>query len=237
MTIITQKIDKLNAQFKKMKVTKLIQCNCDECESDSFPYFYEYQDLKRRIEKGRQEIECGRSYAMVNVRNLIDGVINEEIKRDKRNTITKKATRNKVFVSYSHKDPIWLEKVQTHLKVLEHLGIEVNLWDDTQIKAGDKWRAEIENALAETKVAILLVSTDFLASDFIAKDELPPFLKAAEEEGATILPVIVKPSLFAKTKLSIFQAVNDPSKPLSTLSEAEQDAILVKLAERVIELV
>ena len=146
-------------------------------------------------------------------------------------------TRERVFISYSHKDKIWLEKVQTHLKALKHLGIEVNLWDDTQIKAGDKWRDEIESALAETKVAILLVSTDFLASDFIAKDELPPLLKAVEDDGATVLPVILKPSLFAKTKLAEFQAVNDPSEPLSALSESEQDAVLVSLAERVVKLV
>ena len=213
------------------------EVNCDECKADGIPYFYEYADLSRRIEKGRCEVECGRSYEMINVRGLIDDVINEGMREDRRNTMTRKATRKKVFVSYSHKDTAWLEKVQTHLKVLGHLGIEVNLWDDTQIKAGNKWRDEIEHALAETKVAILLVSTDFLASDFIAKDELPPLLKAVENDVATVLPVILKPSLFNQTKLAEFQAVNDPSKPLSALSEAEQDKVLVKLAEMIIELI
>jgi hypothetical protein len=66
---------------------------------------------------------------------------------------------------------------------------------------------------------------------------LPEFLHASENEGLTILPVIVKPSLFSKTKLSAFQAVNNPSKPLSSLSENEQDQILVNLASRIMELV
>ena len=226
MTIIVEKIDELNAQYKKMEAEKLIPCNCAECKASKSSYFYKYQDLKRRIEKGRQKVECGRSYKMVNVRDLIDDVLNQDMKR-----------RNKIFISYSHKNGEWLSKVQTHLKALEHLGIEVNLWDDTNIKTGDRWRVEIWKALAETKVAVLLISTDFLASDFVAKDELHPLLKAAEEEGTTILPVIIKPSLFNQTKLAEFQAVNDPTKPLSALSEAEQDKVLVKLAERIIELV
>ena len=70
------------------------------------------------------------------------------------------------------------------------------------------------------KLAILLISTDFLASDFIDEIELPALLKASENNGATILPLILKPSLFAQHKeLAEFQSVNDPKKPLSKLSE------------------
>jgi hypothetical protein len=129
--------------------------------------------------------------------------------------------------------------VQTHLKVLKNLGISVNLWDDTQIQAGQKWRDEIEKALSGAKVAILLVSTDFLASDFISDVELPTLLKAAEKDGATILSLILKPCLYTMhQELNEFEAVNDPKKePLSTLTESEQDKILVALSQRLVELI
>jgi GTPase SAR1 family protein len=245
MTIITEKLDQINSQYEKMKVDKLIPCCCPICKTTDSPHFYEYKDLKRRMKVGRREVECRISYKMVNVRGLIDEVINQDLNevggRDiATETFRQPRTikRDKVFVSYSHNDGEWLKKVQTHLKVLENFGIIVNLWDDTQIKAGMKWREEIKDALSAAKVAILLVSTDFLASDFIRTNELPPLLKSAETDGATILPLIIKPCLFNQYEiLCEFQAVNRSTKPLSKLPEYEQDEILVSLAKRIMELV
>jgi hypothetical protein len=51
------------------------------------------------------------------------------------------------------------------------------------LRAGDKWKREIEKALQRATAAVLLVSADFLASDFITDNELPPLLKNAEEQG------------------------------------------------------
>src|SRR5262249_8946915 len=78
------------------------------------------------------------------------------------------------------------------------------------------------------------LSADFLASEFIQADELPPLLMAAEQQGAVILPVIVSPCRFLKTPvLSRFQAVNDPSVPLIAMSRAESEAMLVKVTDAI----
>jgi len=119
--------------------------------------------------------------------------------------------------------------MRAHLKLLERHGI--SQWDDTKIKPGTHWREEIRSALERAKVAVLLVSADFLASDFITKNELPPLLKAAQERGTTILALIVRPCSFERTELARFQAVNPPSKPLSDLSSSRRERWYVKLSE------
>jgi hypothetical protein len=140
--------------------------------------------------------------------------------------------RSRIFISYSHADAEWLKQLQKHLRPLQREGIAV--WDDTRLKPGKPWREEIREALAAAKIAILLISPDFLASDFIATDELPPLLKAAEEEGATIIPVIVSHCRFDRTpSLSRFQAVNDPAKPLVRMGRGNRDKVFDDVARAV----
>jgi hypothetical protein len=134
--------------------------------------------------------------------------------------------RKSVFISYSHKDRVWLERLQVHLKDLERRGL-IERWDDTRIQPGSNWREEIRIALGSAKVAVLLISADFIASDFIAESELPQLLAAAENEGVTILPLILNHSLFGeKEELSCFQPVNSPERPLEGLAKVEQEFML-----------
>jgi len=142
--------------------------------------------------------------------------------------------RTKVFISYSRRDAEWLARLHTHLKPLERQYGAIEFWDDTKIRPGSSWRDEIEKALKAAKVAVLLISADFLASDFIASDELPPLLHAAATEGTVILPVIIKPSRFSRVpSLNHFQTVNDPAKPLASMSEWEQEAVLDKVTQAI----
>ena len=138
--------------------------------------------------------------------------------------------RNKVFISYSHVDAPWLQRLQIHLKPLEREGL-IEIWDDTRIKTGEIWRQEIRNAIDSAKVAVLLISADFLASEFIQTNELPPLLATAEERGAIVLPIIVGPSRFLQfDSLSRFQAANSPTTPLSSMSRNDQEQVFVKLS-------
>jgi len=149
-------------------------------------------------------------------------------------TSTAPPRKNKVFVSYSREDREWLKRLRIHLKPLEHEGI-IDLWDDTRIKAGTKWRQEIETAIASAKVATLLVSASFLASDFIQTDELLPLLTASIERGTKIIPIIVSPCMYQQSKLSSFQAVNDLSLPLSGMNRTQREELFVRVAESILD--
>ena len=101
------------------------------------------------------------------------------------------------------------------------------------ILPGAKWYEDITNALQSAKVAILLVSADFLASDFVARKEVSPLLKSAEQKGLKILSVILRPCAFLDTELAQFQAVNTPSGPLSSMRPGERDEVWRGVAARV----
>jgi Sulfatase-modifying factor enzyme 1/TIR domain len=143
-----------------------------------------------------------------------------------------------VLVSYSHKDKAWLERVQVHLTPLARDG-KLDLWDDTRIRTGQRWREEIKAALARADVAVLLISADFYASEFIAKKELPPLLEAARSaRGLVIAGVHINYSRFDRDEvLSEYQTVNTPDQPIEDLSRAQQEKVFDGLARRIEELV
>lgn len=176
-------------------------------------------------------------YSDTSITNEFRNALNQEIahimKDPKTSSHSPAIKRHKAFISYSHADREYLDRLLVHLKPLKNLGL-IDVWEDSQIKTGDKWLSEIETALEQSNIAILLISADFLASDFIVNNELPPLLSNAEVQGTKIVPVIVSPCRFARDpQISKFQAVNDPSNPLSTMEQNEREVIYDKLASEI----
>ena len=150
-------------------------------------------------------------------------IVKEEKKMEKKHSI---------FISYSHEDDKWLTKVLKILKSLQRYYDNVDSWSDKKIKASDVWKEEIDNALGNATIAILLVSPDFMASDFIANEELQPILNKAVNEGTKILTLILRPTpLLEESGLLKYQAVNAPDKPLTGMTEYEQETVLVNLVD------
>ena len=137
-----------------------------------------------------------------------------------------------VFISYSHKDKKWLKRLQDMLKPILRKG-SFSIWDDTTIKAGDAWRTEIEGALESAKAAVFLVSSDFLASEFIAENELPQLLAAAKSKDLKVLWVYISPCLYEETKIGDYQAAHDISRPLASLRGTTLDNALVEVCQKI----
>lgn len=141
-----------------------------------------------------------------------------------------KFDRNSVFVSYSRKNTKYLERVKRQFKPFFN---KIEFWDDSKIEAGKNWKNEIVIAINKTKVAIFLVTADFLGSEFISSEEVPPLLEAAEKDGATILIMILEPVLFEEfPHLNKYQTLNPPSKPFITMSYEDQEELIVNLVRQ-----
>lgn len=97
-----------------------------------------------------------------------------------------------IFISYSHKDEIWKDRLKSHLGVLEQEN-RISVWDDRKIDAGDTWYPEIEAAMQKAAVAVCLISADYLASNFVTKEEVPYLLERRRCDDMVILPVLLRP--------------------------------------------
>src|ERR1700761_5734231 len=138
----------------------------------------------------------------------------------------------RIFVSYSHKDSRWVNERKLVLAPLIR-DERIALWDDDEISAGMQWRGEIEAQLRTANVGVLLVSANFLASQFISDVELPVILKRAEQNTLRLLWVAVSPALVSQTPLTKFQAVNDPNQPIDMLDKPQRMKAWVKIAEAI----
>ncbi len=141
-----------------------------------------------------------------------------------------------VFISYSHKDESWKDQLVRQLRVLELEGA-FGLWEDRQIAAGDGWRGEIAAALEEARVAVLLISADFLISDFIRGTEVPRLLQRRAQEGVRIIPLIVQPCPWRRVAwLAEIQSRPKDGRPLAEGSPVQIQKDLSTLAEEIADL-
>ena len=172
----------------------------------------------------------------VQLPEVLGGASREEIVNTKdENRMEKK---HSIFISYSHEDKEWLTKVLKYLKPLQRFYNNLDVWSDEKIKASDVWKEEIDNALSQATIAILIVSPDFESSDFITDEELQPLLEKAQKEGTKIMPLIVRPcAYFVENGLSKYQAINDPKLPLSGMSGYEQESKLVEMVRVIKEII
>lgn len=136
-----------------------------------------------------------------------------------------------IFISYSHQDKEWLETLKNFLTLLENDG-NVRAWEDGQIKPGEQWRVTIDEALASASIAVLLVTQNFIASEFIQKVELPELLKHHANGRLELHWILVRPCTYKDTPLADIQALWPPPPTLVGMSEAEREEVLVAIYEK-----
>lgn len=142
-------------------------------------------------------------------------------------------TRPRVFVSYAHEDTAFARSIEKALALLVRGG-KMDLWVDRHIRPGEEWEKKIFSALERSNIAVLLLSNDFLSSDFIAAKELPAIFAEKERRRLTLLPIVVRPCPYElHDDLTKFQMFNNPDAPLASLKEWEMEAELVRLAREI----
>ncbi|QDL09344.1 GTPase [Brasilonema sennae CENA114] len=247
LAVVTHELEKIHQSFERLEYETLVPCNCEKKSKGSqTPHYYTLNVLRDFFNDREYLIQCQKSRQMVDVRKLIDDVMNQpfdadrelnsqaaplqqELEQEKKALLT--PTRNLVFISYSHKDQKWFNDIKIHLEPLIREK-NLQLWDDTQIQPGAVWRDEIAEALAAAKVALLLVSPDFLASNYISKNELPPLLENAGA-GVTIVWIPLRFSNYKETAIEKYQAAHSTDKPLNAIPANRRDKAWVEICKKI----
>jgi hypothetical protein len=145
--------------------------------------------------------------------------------------------RTKVFISYSHEDEGWRKRLAKQLSVLAYQGL-LHVWDDAMIDAGDAWYQNITDAITDSRVAILIVTANFLTSKFVLSEEIPQLLGRHSESGLRILPLITTPCAWKLVNwLAVLQVRPKNGTPLSIGSDNQVDSDLTEFAYEVANLI
>jgi CheY-like chemotaxis protein len=144
-----------------------------------------------------------------------------------------------VFCSYSHRDEDLRQELVTHLALLQRRNV-IRLWHDRALRPGDEWRSEIANQLQQADLILLLVSADFVASDFVYREELQPAIARHRAKDARCVPIIIRATDWKHPPLSELQALPTDGKPVmlwANRDEAWVDVVvgIRKEAEAIIE--
>jgi tetratricopeptide (TPR) repeat protein len=132
-----------------------------------------------------------------------------------------------VFYSYSHKDEEFIEKLIPHLSLLKRKGV-ITGWYDRQISAGTEWKNRIHERLESAGVILLLVSADFLASDYCYDLEMARAMARHDEGTARVIPIILRICDWSDAPFGKLQALPKNAKPVK--SWADQDEAFTDIA-------
>jgi len=133
-----------------------------------------------------------------------------------------------VFFSYSHRDAELRDELAKHLHLLQRQGV-IRAWHDRQIGAGTAWRSAIDAHLQTARIILLLVSADFLASDYCFDVEMQRALARHEAGEARVIPVILRAVDWQGAPFAKLQALPTDGKPV--MSWANRDEAFLNVAQ------
>lgn len=135
----------------------------------------------------------------------------------------------RVFISYARRDEVHRRELDNHLKHLEREGV-IEAWSDGLIEPGQEWEASIRERLAAAQIVVLVVSAEFLGSEWCAH-EMAGALERHDAGEARVIPVLLGPCLWKRSPLAKLQMV--PRNAVPALTFAHRDEAWSEAAEAI----
>ncbi|MFK5596515.1 TIR domain-containing protein [Methylobacterium sp. HMF5984] len=139
--------------------------------------------------------------------------------------------RDQIFISAASKDRLWSSRLEQRLRPLTYAN-QINIFRAHHMSAGTDWKASIQQHLERTRIAIMMISPDYLTSDSTRR-EMEVIAERAKRGDCQVLAVMLKPTELYKQFVPMFQFVIPPERPLSSMAPAELDDALSRIARNV----
>ncbi len=136
-------------------------------------------------------------------------------------SIPQPAKALKLFYSYAHKDERWRKRIETHLTTLRRHGI-VAEWHDRNINAGAAWASEIDMHLTTADIILLLISPDFLASEYCYSVEMIRAMERHYAGEARVIPIILRPTHWKGSPFEQLQVLPSNAQPVSRWQDRDE---------------
>lgn len=131
-----------------------------------------------------------------------------------------KSTPHKVFISYCHSDEKFKDELITHLSSLKRKKI-IEEWHDRKLIPGQEWDKSIKQELKDADIIILLISADFLASNYCFDVEIQEAMKKHDQKEAVVIPIIIRLCDWQDLPFSKIQGLPKDAKPISTWEDRD----------------
>ena len=126
-----------------------------------------------------------------------------------------------IFYSYSHRDELLRIELEKHLYLLKRRNL-IDGWHDRRISAGDEWKQQIDAHLRSAHIILLLISSDFLASDYCYDIEMKLALDRHANGEAVVVPIILRDVDWSGANFSHLQALPRDAKPISSWPNVDE---------------
>jgi hypothetical protein len=158
----------------------------------------------------------------------LDGqeLINKAKTAMENNFLNFKNSKLSVFISYSHKDEGTKEKLDVALSALKR-SEKILTWNDRKITPGTEWDEKIKSELSNADIILLLISADFLASDYIWNIEIKKAIERHENKEAVVIPIFCRSCDFTDMPFANIQGLPNDAKPLNSFDDIDAGLTLV----------
>jgi len=215
LAIIRADLERIHGDIAKLQPRAMVPV------PDHPSVIIDYQKLLTLEQKGVSQIQevVGDDVLDLDVQTLLNGV--DLVYRGRREPARDRRPEGvRVFISYAHKDEELRAQLDAHLKLYQRTGL-IDKWDDRLIKPGDKWSGEIDANLEAADIILLLVSSDFLNSDFCWNKEMTRALERHDASEAKVIPVIIRDAAWQEAKFAKIQALPKEGKAVTLWSDRD----------------